>query len=265
MNALAGDAVTAGAGAAGAAGAGGAAGAAGGAPPPPPAAAGGSAAGAAAGAGAAAVDPKVDPKADPKAPVAEPTPAEKAAAEAKAAGELAAAVKALELKLPEGFKEDETTGKFKELAAKLGLKSEGAQGLLDFYAATQKEQAAAAQKEHTQSLEQLSVEYENTLKGDKLYGGQKYEESIQLARKALKAYAEPGDLAELKDFFSKTPLGNYPPLVKLLAKVGRASSEGKLEGTASEGGATPAASDDAFHRAIYSKTFAEHWDRKKAS
>jgi hypothetical protein len=190
----------------------------------------------------AVVDAKAAPAVDAAAaaPDAAKVDADKATAEAAAE---------LQLKLPEGFKEDESFGSFKELAKKHGLESEQAQAVVDLYAGMQKKQAEAMEAERVA----LTKEWEAELRADKDFGGAKFDANVQNARKAIKAFGD----ADLKEFFNSHPLGNHPGLTKLLAKIGAALGEDKLEGMASEGGALPASNDKAFHQAMYPKSYAQ--------
>lgn len=209
-------------------------------------------AGKGAGAGEAGKDAK---------PAAGTPPDAKAAEAAKAAADKAAAddkASELVLKVPEGFKEDASFSKFKELAKTHGLKAEGAQAIVDLYAEAQKAQHA----QMVSQREQQTKEWDQSVRSDKEFGGAKYDQTVQDARKALRAYGG-AELAELKQMLQENPIGNWPPLVKLLARVGRAASEDVLEGgSGSERAINPGNNKDALHKAMYPKSFEKMNGRK---
>lgn len=95
---------------------------------------------------------------------------------------------------------------FKEL----GLSQEHAQTLISAY----ESQAIAARDKQLQS-------WQNELKADKEFGGEKYEQNVQAAQKAVARFLTPED----KAFLDRTGLGNFPGLVKAFHRIGKAISE----------------------------------------
>lgn len=232
----------------GAAGATGSAGAAGGGT-----ALGGAPTSDAGGAAGAAVTPAASASGGAVATGAQtPAPATPAAPVAAKPGEAVAPPTPAELtlKLPEGFKEGPEMAKFKELAKTSGMKSEAAQSVVDLFIETQKAQQAQFVASQNKQLKDWDAE----LKADPDIGGDKYEQSIQDARAALFKYGGK-DAEALVSFFKASPIGSYPPLVRLFATLGRASAEEKVVGTSSVGGKTAGVSADAFHRTMYPTMF----------
>lgn len=185
---------------------------------------------------------KVDPKPGP--PLSAEAKAEKEKADAaKAAAEAAGEI---QVKLPDGFKEDASFAGFKDWAKKHGVKSEAAQELINLHAATQLEQA----KQYEAARDQRIADSEKQLRSDKDFGGDKFDANVQEARKAVKKFGD----AELKKYFAEDPDGrvvaNIPGLVKMLARIGKADAEDSVV-RSDGGGKTPAASKDAFEKAMY--------------
>ena len=59
------------------------------------------------------------------------------------------------------------------------------------------------------------------LKSDKEYGGEKFNESVENAKRVVEKYAEP----EFKNFLNDSGLGNHPLIVKMFSKLGKAFGE----------------------------------------
>ena len=59
---------------------------------------------------------------------------------------------------------------------------------------------------------------------DKEFGGDKLNENLALASKAMDAFATP----ELKQVLDQTGLGNHPELIRAFVRVGRQISEDRL-------------------------------------
>lgn len=99
---------------------------------------------------------------------------------------------------------------FTPLFKEAGLSNEMAQKLVTANAAYQA-QAAAKQAET----------WLNAAKADKEIGGDKFDESSKAAQAAFAKFATP----ELKQFIETTGLGNHPELLRMFAKIGKASQE----------------------------------------
>lgn len=91
------------------------------------------------------------------------------------------------------------------------------------------------------------------IKADKEIGGEHYDRSIQLRDKVLKSFASE----KLVKGFTDSGLINDPEIVRMLVRVGLASSEDTLSGRGTGGGKTLtiAEQQDAAHRAMYPTMF----------
>ena len=122
-----------------------------------------------------------------------------------------------DLKMPEGVELDKAAAdEFTAIAKELKLSAEGAQKLADVGAKMAQRQAEA----HANLVES----WVEQVKTDKEIGGDKLDENLAVARKAVDAFGTP----ELKDFLNATGLGNHPALIKAFYKAGKAISEDKF-------------------------------------
>lgn len=175
-----------------------------------------------------------------------PAAGEAGAPEGEAKGEDDAGADApdLELKVPEGFEVDaEAMDALKALAKESGLKPEQAQKLVDMHVGVQKalvERADAAIAEHAKAMQAA-------VKADKEIGGAAFESSLKVAKATLSRFGTP----ELVAAVDESGLGNHPELIRLLVRVGKATSEDSSAGKHPGGVATPANSEEAHLRAMY--------------
>lgn len=102
---------------------------------------------------------------------------------------------------------------FTGVAKELGLSNEQAQRLVDFQTQLAKGQIDAYQAQQ--------VEWVNQMKTDPEIGGEKYAETTAMAVKAFNQFGG----VELKEYLESTGLGNFPPLVKAFAAIGKALSD----------------------------------------
>ena len=124
--------------------------------------------------------------------------------------------------IPEGFElDEERLGRFTTLAKGLNLPQEGAQQLID--AATEYQQdILKQQQEHW--WENVVPEWEKEIKSDKDFGGDKFVETLEGGKRVLAKYGTP----ELKTFLKNTGYGSNPEVIKMLAKIDRATREDNL-------------------------------------
>lgn len=156
----------------------------------------------------------------------------------------AAAPADIELKLPEGVAMDEALlGEFKPLAKELGLKSEGAQKLVDLFVKAQTEQAA----KQLETFEAERKGWAESLKTDKDFGGSNFDANVVSAKRAVDAFDKTG---ELRKWLEVTGHGDNPVLVRTFAAIGKAMAEDSISGPSSVT-ATPGNSDDALLRQMY--------------
>lgn len=123
------------------------------------------------------------------------------------------------LKVPNGVTvDDKLMGSFKQLAGELKLTPEAAQKLVDM-------QAQSVQALETRIMQAVRSEADRLDKASHEFFGQKYDEELRFAAKALDKYDAEGKLrAKLKDM----PIGNDQDLIAFVAAAGRAIAEDKI-------------------------------------
>lgn len=142
--------------------------------------------------------------------------------------------KPLELKLPENSPLDPArVDAIAALAKERGLSQEAAQEILN------SESAAVASYVEKQEavLAQRKAEWVEELKKDPNIGGEKFAENAELSKRVLATFGDD----DLSKALIDTGLGNYPPLVRFMNKVGRAMAEDRL---VTPGAAAPGPKDD---------------------
>lgn len=122
-----------------------------------------------------------------------------------------------ELKMPEGIELDKTAAdEFSAIAKELKLDQASAQKFADVGA-----KMAQRQVEKHAELVQSWVEQ---VKTDKEFGGDKLQENLGIARKALETFGTP----ELRDVLNATGFGNHPEVIRAFFKMGKAVSEDRF-------------------------------------
>lgn len=129
-----------------------------------------------------------------------------------------------EAKTPEGapesydFGETELDGEvlsaFSEVAKELNLTQEAASKVLDKMAPVMQARQAA-------QFEAARNEWAEQSKADQEFGGEKLQENLGFAKRAMDAYATP----ELKTLLNESGLGNHPEVIRFFVKAGKAISE----------------------------------------
>lgn len=174
-------------------------------------------------------------------------PAGEAADGAKPEGDKPEGEKAEGDKKPEGAPEEyedfavaegvaldaEAITEFKGLAKELGLSQADAQKVVDLGP----KMLEKWQAKHAEAITTTVAKWAEDARADKEIGGDKLNENLAVAKKALDAFGTP----ELKTLLNESGLGNHPELIRLLHKAGKAISEdgyvgGKRDG-AGNGGA----------------------------
>jgi hypothetical protein len=116
--------------------------------------------------------------------------------------------------MPEGIELDKSaTEEFTAIAKELKLPQDAAKKLVDL----EVKRIQAQQQQH----QSLVNEWAEQVKADKDLGGDKLDENLAVARKAIDAFGTP----ELKELLNTTGLGNHPEVVKAFFKAGKAISE----------------------------------------
>jgi len=120
--------------------------------------------------------------------------------------------------LPEGMELDpEVTEEFKTVAKEMNLSQEKAQQLIDL----QGKAVAKMQEQQQKTVQQWAED----VRKDPEIGGDKFDESVQTAKKALDTYGSD----KLKELLDTSGLGNHPEVVRFFAKVGGTLTEDTLE------------------------------------
>lgn len=134
--------------------------------------------------------------------------------------------------LPEGVELDEAMmGQAVELFKETGLPKEQAQKFIDLYASKVQEIAQNQIDTHSQLME----EWQTNAKNDKEFGGDKFEQSIGVAKQALKHFGTP----ELNELLETHGVGNHPEMIRLLVKVGKLTMEDSPQGSQGNGDSAP--------------------------
>lgn len=131
--------------------------------------------------------------------------------------------------LPEGASIDPATNdKLVALAKELGLTQAQAQKIADLGAEQSQQFAKRQQEQFTKANE----EWINATRTDKEIGGDKLQETLATAKKALDAFGTP----ELTELLNGSGFGNHPEVIRLFAKIGKSVSEdGFVRGGTSTG------------------------------
>lgn len=144
------------------------------------------------------------------------------------------APEAYEFKAPEGREYDaDFLTTFTEVAKELDLPQDKAQVVLD-------KLSEKAQERQSAKLEEAKAQWLADSKKDTEFGGDKLEENLGIAKKALDAFGS--DL--LKAMLNDSGLGNHPELIRFFFKVGKAISEDTFMGGHREGKGQPKTFND---------------------
>jgi hypothetical protein len=134
---------------------------------------------------------------------------------------------AYELQMPDGIELDKASAdEFTTIAKELKLDQAAAQKLADIAAKQAQRQVDA----HTALVESWVAQ----VKTDKDIGGDKLDENLSIARKALDTFGTP----ELRDVLNASGLGNHPAVIKAFVNAGKAISEDKFVAGAAKGNDT---------------------------
>jgi len=125
-----------------------------------------------------------------------------------------------EFKMPEGMEEalDEDTAKeFSEVAKELGLTQDQAQKVVDVQVGLMNRIGEKLQGEWST----LQEEWRADAKSDKEFGGEKFQENLGYAVKAIDTFGSEA----LKEALEVTGMGNHPELVRFCISVGKMIGE----------------------------------------
>jgi hypothetical protein len=120
-----------------------------------------------------------------------------------------------DFKAPDGMEYDqETIDIYAEAAKEAGLSQEKADIILGKIAPHLAQQQIKA-------VEKASAEWKAASRADAEFGGDKLNENMAVAAKAMEKFATP----ELKTLLNESRLGNNPEVIRLFYRVGKAISE----------------------------------------
>ena len=140
--------------------------------------------------------------------------------EEKPAEQPEGAPEAYEFTPPEGHVlDDGVIGKFSEVAKELNLSQTNAQKVLDVMAPAIAERQQAA-------LQTMTAEWADSARADKEFGGDKLQENLGVARKALDSFGTQ----ELRALLEESGLGNHPEIIRFMYRAGSAISGDRYVG-----------------------------------
>jgi len=133
-----------------------------------------------------------------------------------------------EFKLPDGVQMDDAgIEAYSEFAKEAGLSQEAAQNLMS-------KLAPVMQTRMTEAIQQARSSWGEASKADKEFGGEKLQENLSVAQKAMKTFGTP----ELRTLLNESGLGNHPEIIRAFYRAGKAISEDNFvpSGTKAPGG-----------------------------
>jgi hypothetical protein len=120
-----------------------------------------------------------------------------------------------DFKLPEGVQMgDKDLGAYSAVARELNLTQDAAQMLLD-------KMGPVIAGRHVETLTEAKAQWLESTKVDKEYGGDKLQENLGVAKKALDTFGTP----ELRTLLNESGLGNHPEIIRAFYRAGKAISE----------------------------------------
>ena len=120
-----------------------------------------------------------------------------------------------EFKAPEGVEVlDGATEAYAEVAKELKLTQEQAQAAFE-------KLAAKGQANQLARVEAMRSEWAASATSDAEFGGEKLQENLSVAKKALDTFGTP----ELKKLLNESGLGNHPEIIRAFYRAGKATSE----------------------------------------
>jgi hypothetical protein len=107
-----------------------------------------------------------------------------------------------------------TLTSFSEVAKELNLSQDAAQKILDKVAPVMAQQQAEA-------IENLSTQWVQGVQSDKEIGGDKLQQNLAVAKKAMDTFGTP----ELRTLLNASRLGNHPEIIRVFYRAGKAISQ----------------------------------------
>lgn len=144
-----------------------------------------------------------------------------------------------DFKSPEGFDvSPDVVSAYAGVAKELGLSQEAAQSILE-------KMTPILSNQNVQLLEGAVVQWKTAQKADKEYGGDKLDENLSVAKKALDAFGTP----ELIELLDQSKLRDHPEVIRAFYRVGKQLSEDSIVR-----GTVKAAEQSDITASMYAKT-----------
>lgn len=145
-----------------------------------------------------------------------------------------------DLKLPEGsLLEEGAIERISAFAKQKGLTNDQAQSLLEEQNSAVSGYQGRIMEAHNKQVDAWAKEVE----ADPEVGGENYKKNVELASRVVKRFGDE----ELVKQLNKTGYGNYPGLVKLMTRIGKAMSEDQLVTGTPPTKKAPVAVEDKFY------------------
>lgn len=127
--------------------------------------------------------------------------------------------------LPEGVQVDnDLMDKFKDLAKEMNLTQENAQKFVDMQTATLKSSNDTQATKAKETVAKWRTELEN----DSEFGGSNFDANEKIVHHAVRTYGGD-DIDVIERTLNQTGLGNFPPFVKMLWRIGQGIQEDNFE------------------------------------
>ena len=125
-----------------------------------------------------------------------------------------------EFTTPEGREYDPgVLNAYSEVAKELNLPQEAAQKMIDKI-------APLIEARQIERIESVRTEWAEASKGDQEFGGDKLNENLAVAKKALDKFGSP----ELRTLLNQSGLGNNPEVIRFMYRAGKSISEDTFVG-----------------------------------
>lgn len=108
---------------------------------------------------------------------------------------------------------------YSEVAKELNLPQEAAQKMIDKI-------APLIEARQTEQIQAVKTEWAEASRGDQEFGGDKLNENLAVAKKALDKFGSP----ELRKLLNDSGLGNNPEVIRFMYRAGKAISEDTFVG-----------------------------------
>ena len=140
-----------------------------------------------------------------------------------------------EFKATDGKEFDaEILNNFSDIAKELNLSQDAAQKLLD-------KMGPSIEARQMEQIETLRTEWAEAAQNDKEFGGEKLQENLSVAKKALDQFGTP----ELRALLNESGLGNNPEVIRFMFRAGKAISQDTYVGSTT--GANPKGGPKGFN------------------